>query len=1007
MPGAPHNRRERTEQRVSTSRARKEGPAAGEEYSPLSNHNDRHKIFFQNVRDAMFVADLKTRRLVDANRAAVRLMGYPRKQLLAMKADQLHPREVRRMTMEAFGRHAAGSREEVDSLVVTGKGERIPVGIRTCVVQIDGRSYLIGVFRDISRRKEKEEKFRQSENRSQILSKAALTLLRVTDPLKRYDYLLEHARKITKSRFGFIGYIDPETGYLVAPTMTKDVWNECRMRDKDFVLKKFGGLWGWVLTHKEVVLANDPMSDPRRSGQPEGHIQVKNFLGVPCIWRGRIVGMVALANKEGGYTREDRKLLSDYTRLVTVAILDHRRFREKKLADEALSRNRQLESRLLEIVRDLPFCRDFAEVWDTVAGPIAKTIGAGAVSLYLPDREGSHFRLVGSYGLAEDDMERVNGKPDIPIRRDNLPGRVYLTGRPVFCSDMATDPGSEKWMGRARGEEVRSLVVMPIVPKKSSIGVAVFYYADRKEFTREEIRRIRLVINQLTPALARIEADRKIMESEQRFRSLVENSLVGVYLIQDGLFRYVNPNLAEIFGYSQQELIGKKGPEDLTLPEDWPLVRENLRRRTEGEAQSLHYTFRGMKKNGAPFFVEVFGSRVPYQGRPAVVGTLLDITERRRMEEELSRAQRLEAAGRVAGQIAHDFNNLLSPLMAYPDLIRMECEKDDPILPVLEQMQSAAVQMSEINQQLLTLGRRGHYNLETLSVNELIRRVLGSIALPATVVVEDQFDSDLMPIKGGPAQLSRVFTNLIHNACEAMGNIGRLGLLTGNVYLDRTLKGYETIQRGEYVKVEITDTGCGIEPRHMDRIFDPFFTTKTTDKKRGSGLGLSVVRTVMEDHHGYIGVESRVGEGTRFSLYFPITRDVESTEKSPDRPERRGTERILVVDDDPVQREVLTRILTRLGYRVHAVASGEEAVFFVREHPQDLLILDMIMGGIDGTETYKRILEIHPQQKAVILSGYAESGRVAEARRMGASGFIRKPVNVQVLSCAIRDVLDG
>jgi CheY-like chemotaxis protein len=227
-----------------------------------------------------------------------------------------------------------------------------------------------------------------------------------------------------------------------------------------------------------------------------------------------------------------------------------------------------------------------------------------------------------------------------------------------------------------------------------------------------------------------------------------------------------------------------------------------------------------------------------------------------------------------------------------------------------------------------------------------------------------------------------------------------------NIYLDEPLRGYETIKPGEYIQVTFKDTGCGIDPDVVGRIFEPFFTTKKADKKRGSGPGLSVVRTVVEDHHGYVSIESEMGVGTAFSLYFPVTREKITDETLHAGTIPQGDERILVVDDDPVQREVLSNLVSRLGYTVHTMENGEAAVDYIREHPQDLLVLDMVMGGIDGTETFRRIKEIFPEQKAVILSGYAESERVAEALRMGAGSFVRKPVVLQTIAISIRKELD-
>ncbi len=515
-------------------------------------------------------------------------------------------------------------------------------------------------------------------------------------------------------------------------------------------------------------------------------------------------------------------------------------------------------------------------------------------------------------------------------------------------------------------------------------------------------RLVRLEI--ATDVTDRKNAERVLRESEEKYRLIFENAPLGImHFDAAGICTACNDYFAGIMGAPKEKQVGFDTLRSLKDPRMKEAIQAALSGGTghfEGEYTSV--TGKKTRSLRADYNPIVSNDGTVTGG----IGVFEDMTDRKRLEEELSRAQRLEAAGRVAGQIAHDFNNLLSPLTAYPDLVRLECREGDPTLPLLEAMQAAAIQMAEINQQLLTLGRRGHYNLEVLSLVRLLDTLLEGMVFPKTVVLEKRFAPDLLPVKGGASQLDRVFTNLITNAVEAMADMGTLTVTARNVYLDSPLKNYETILRGEYVRVDIIDTGTGIHPQVLNRIFDPFFTTKKTDRKRGSGLGLSVVRAVTEDHEGYLDVASRPGQGTTFSLYFPITRETpsESTDVVADIP--TGTERILVVDDDPIQREVLTHLLTKLGYVVQSVESGEGAVAHAAEHPQDLLILDMIMDGIDGTETYRRITKTYPAQRAVLLSGYAESARVVEAQRMGAGAFIRKPVTFETIASAVRHALD-
>jgi CheY-like chemotaxis protein len=326
---------------------------------------------------------------------------------------------------------------------------------------------------------------------------------------------------------------------------------------------------------------------------------------------------------------------------------------------------------------------------------------------------------------------------------------------------------------------------------------------------------------------------------------------------------------------------------------------------------------------------------------------------------------------------------------------------------MVDEMESAALKIADINQQLLALGRRGHYSMEDVHVNELIINLIASQPQFRHKSIHQDLDQELLPIKGGAAQLTRALTNILLNAVEAVQDGGIITVRTRNTYLEHPLDGYETIRRGEYVLIEIVDTGVGIKSDHMDKIFDPFFTTKRMDRMRGSGLGLSVVHGIVNDHHGYVCVDSKPNEGAKFAIYIPISRSKNVPVKEIFEDIRGGKESILIVDDDPMQRKVTSNLLNRLGYKVHSVNSGEEALDYVRKTPQDLLILDMVMDGIDGTETYERIIKMQPGQKAIMLSGYAKSKRVEKALKLGAGGFVPKPVSLKSLALAVRKELDG
>ncbi len=497
--------------------------------------------------------------------------------------------------------------------------------------------------------------------------------------------------------------------------------------------------------------------------------------------------------------------------------------------------------------------------------------------------------------------------------------------------------------------------------------------------------------------------------SEERFRDLFDNA-PDIYMILNPEGRIVDINQRGLkkLGYEASDVVGR-AVTDIMSREDISRAEEVLQRLVSGKpVQNIEA--RLLSKSGdVRWVIKEFSLLTDESGNVLNIRVLCrDITERRRLQDELERARRLETAGRIAGQIAHDFNNLLGPLAAYPTMIREDLPKGHPVVDLVNEMEQAAEKIAEINQQLLSLGRRGHYSVQPINLNDLLDKVLLSHRLPknSRVVIERRFARDISAITGGPAQLTRAFSNLFNNAFEALQGEGKLVIATQNIYIDEPPKGAAAVEPGEYVKLTISDTGSGIPAELIDKIFDPFFTTKTMDKMRGSGLGLSVVHGVIEDHHGCITVDSEVGKGATFTLYFPATPDEELKPAKKVVDLRGGNETILIVDDDAVQRKVTGHLLERLGYKISAVASGEEAVDFVQGQAPDLVVLDMIMEGIDGAETYRRLLEKRPGQKAIILSGYAMSRLVKQALSLGAGAFVPKPISLPELAQAVRSELD-
>jgi CheY-like chemotaxis protein len=375
----------------------------------------------------------------------------------------------------------------------------------------------------------------------------------------------------------------------------------------------------------------------------------------------------------------------------------------------------------------------------------------------------------------------------------------------------------------------------------------------------------------------------------------------------------------------------------------------------------------------------------------------------------------MEAIGTLAGGVAHDLNNILSGIVSYPELLLMDIEEDSPLKKPMLTIQKSGERAAAIVQDLLTLARRGVEATEVVNLNEIVSDYLLSPEhakleqIHTSIAVEKNLDKNLLNILGSPVHLSKTVMNLVSNSSEAMPEGGKIVVTTENRHVDTVKIGYDDIDKGDYVTLTVIDSGIGIAKNDIERIFEPFYTKKIMGRS-GTGLGMAVVWGTVKDHRGYIDVTSTEGVGTEITLYFPVTRKVFTPQAEiPSIRKIIGNgESILVVDDVEEQRQIAAKMLEKLGYTVLTVASGEEAVEYLLDHTIDLLVLDMIMEpGIDGLETYQKIIEFRPGQKAIIASGYSESARVKEAQRLGAGTYLKKPYLLQKIGWAIKAELNN
>jgi len=520
----------------------------------------------------------------------------------------------------------------------------------------------------------------------------------------------------------------------------------------------------------------------------------------------------------------------------------------------------------------------------------------------------------------------------------------------------------------------------------------------------DEIAALARDINGMLESLE--ESRRELAESEFRYRSIVENTRDVIMLTRpNGTISYISPACREVLGYTQEELTDCRP--SFTHPGDETRVRRILDQAMAGERGS-GFEYRVVTKDGAVKRISHSWSPILSGGRiGTLVNVIRDITERCRMEEELSKAHKLETVGVLAGGIAHDFNNMLTAIWGYLSLAKAAVRSSSEATELLVEAEKAAARARDLTQQLLTFSRGGAPVRRALPLEPLLRDSAGFALSGSNVTCEMSLPETLWPVEADEGQLHQVVNNLVLNAVQSMPQGGRIRIAARNVRAG-SVQGLKLPGR-DYVIFSVRDEGIGIPAEHLGKIFDPYFSTK----QRGSGLGLSISYSIVKKHDGMIRADSTLGEGTTFSVYLPAAEEAASQDAPGEREPPRGTGRILLMDDDDDVRAVAGRMLEHFGYGVVPARDGEEALALYAAAkgdgtPFDAAVMDLtISGGMGGKEAMERLRALDPSARAIASSGYSNDPVAADYAAYGFSGFVPKPYRIEQLTAELARILSG
>ncbi len=642
---------------------------------------------------------------------------------------------------------------------------------------------------------------------------------------------------------------------------------------------------------------------------------------------------------------------------------------------------------------------DIGKVQGRIAEELTKLVDFDRNSVAVFE-EGEDPLLIHTYSKGRTDLGTGSR---IPLDQ-SAPGWVLSHRVTRVDDDMAASPDQFVENEVLQREGMRSRLMIPLFAGERIVGTLNFNSRRKGAYSLMTVERLGSIPDQMAMAIEKYRMVTSLLTSEEKYRLLFEQGPPAVTVGRNGHFLDVNEGCLRLYGYGREEFLRLAVSDISAFPEEESQVETVLRTGMPVEVEVSQ-----KRKDGTHFWglLNVF----PVSG-DLVLGQITDITQQRQLEEQLRHIQKMDAVGTLAGGIAHDFNNIIQAIMGYTSVLKTRIGDADAGAKEIESIKRAGLRASELTTQLLGFARGGKYEVRPVDFNQVVEKVVSMIrhTFDRSIEIRTELADGLSAVEGDAGQLEQTVLNLCINARDAMPKGGILTLGTRHETFTGGEEGApEGTPHGTYISFSLTDTGVGIPPENIPRIFEPFFSTK--DPGKGSGMGLAMAYGIVKNHGGTLDVRSVPGKGTTFRVLVPASSKeiLPSPPLLPDEPVVGGTETILFVDDEESLRMLAVEMLGRLGYQVLTAGNGLEAVktFAERRGEIGLVILDMIMPGLGGEETFHRLKEIDPSVRILISSGYAVEGKPQSLLSAGAAGFLQKPYRVGTLAATLRRILEG
>lgn len=932
----------------------------------LKNQKDRARKYL-DVADAMILALNANGQIELINKRGCEILGVSEKRALGIAwFDNFVPHDIRDEMRQRFDGLMAGGtadKESGEQRILTVNGEERILTWHNAILKNE-KSQITGMLssgEDITDRVVFE--LEKVKLQTQLEGLWNITRIADADILTINEHVLNEVLKMTGSTYAFWGWITEDVENMELYAWSREAKSDCKVEEifSHFPISK-AGIWADAVREKRTIILNDFQGERRgKKGVPEGHIELIRLMSVPLLLDGTVTTIAVVANKEKEYTAEDAKQVEAFLSNVQILL-------DRKQAQKLLKESEEKYRVLVEHQTDLVIKLDVKGRFQFVSPSYCQLFGKTEDELL-----GNSFISL----VHEDDREYTA----------NAMKKLFQPPHIAYIEQRAMTRDGWRWLGW-----VDTSVLDGHGKVTSILGVG-------RDITDQK------------------RAQKILQDKEERIHHLLDSTAEGIFGIDThGRCTFTNASCLKILGYDDSaELVGKKihdlihhsHQKGSSLPaEECRILDASL------EGHPIHLEKQILwRKDGSNFPAEVRAHPV-HRGDilEGAVVTFSDITDRLKLEAQVFQSQKMESIGTLAGGIAHDFNNLLAPILAHSELAMRGLPEDSPIQNNLRQVLHAGERARNLVAQILRISRKDERKRVSLKLVPIVEENLKLLksTLPSTIFINQELKADPDTVYADPTDIGLILLNLCTNASHAMHEHGgELTVKLTREHIDgEVLEDPPGLEPGVYLVLSVSDTGHGMEPETVARIFEPYFTTKQPGE--GTGMGLSIVHGIVSSYDGHISVESTPGKGTTIQVYLQAM-DTEAPRPREEKDEAEGgTDRVLVVDDEPMVADTISMMLKSLGYEVTIKTSSEEALDVFKKSPQDfdLVISDMTMPGLTGKDLAVKMLSLRPDIPIILCTGYSGLINEEKAKEIGVKALVMKPFSMGEFTTTIRKVLD-